>query len=163
MDFPKIIEWVKLTPKYLFPIALASGFLLFGPENLLSTLGVCDFAEVHKSYIGFVLLLSTALLLGAFLANIGNTLMGFISVKFKSYIYRTRLKDLTSEEKEVLKMYLDKDNRTCLFKISHGPVQNLMADKILFKTGPGINSTTHNVGIQTWAWRYLMKNKRLLK
>jgi hypothetical protein len=31
MDFSKYLDWIKLSPRYLLPIALFTGFALFAP------------------------------------------------------------------------------------------------------------------------------------
>ena len=64
IDVSKYLDWIiKLSPRFLFAIALFTGIVLFGPSWLLDTLGMTDWVTRFRYYFGLVFLLSAVLLL----------------------------------------------------------------------------------------------------
>jgi hypothetical protein len=35
-DLNRLVEWIKLSPRYLIPLSLFSNFLLFAPSDVLA-------------------------------------------------------------------------------------------------------------------------------
>jgi hypothetical protein len=48
MDFSKIIDFFKLSPKTFFGISLATGLLLFGPETIIQKMGLSYFVSQYR-------------------------------------------------------------------------------------------------------------------
>jgi Super-infection exclusion protein B len=112
MDTSKFLDWIKLSPRYLTPFAVVSGFLLFAKEKWLEVLGLAEFVQKYRPYIGIILLLSVGLLASHLL----NSVFGWISQrrnlsrKLKNGM--KHLQTLTLEEKEILKTYIETGTRT---------------------------------------------------
>src|SRR5205807_10388638 len=68
VDFGKIVDWIKLSPRHYFAVLLASGALLFLPDGALGVLGLVQLRTTYRGWIGAVFILSAALLLGHLLA-----------------------------------------------------------------------------------------------
>lgn len=162
-DVSKYIDWIKLSPKYLIGVIIASIFLLFSPESILSTLGISALVTSIKPFLSVTLVISTAMLLGALLASVGSFMGGIVSIWLKTFQYKSRLKDLTKEEKKILKSYLDQDTRSHLFNMTNGVVQGLVHEKILYQSTSMMSGITISYNIQPWAWRYIRKNKKILE
>ena len=163
MDLSKILEGIKLSPKYLLPIALASGFLLFGPPNYIAVLGLDAFVFSYRTWIGLILLLSSTLLLSHLLYGSWHWVSRQLQdLRFKSS-GRKRLANLTREEKETLREFILKQTRTQRLDFTSGVVTGLEHDKIIYQAA-GVGSVMgFDYNIQPWAWDYLNKNKRLLE
>ncbi len=43
-----LVEWIKLSPRYLLPISLFTGFALFAPEGSLSVFGLQDVVADYR-------------------------------------------------------------------------------------------------------------------
>jgi len=162
-DAHKFIDWIKLSPKYLIGIIIASCFLIFVPDDILKFLSIDTLVASIKPFLSFILIVSVAMLLGTFIANIGSFLGGILSIWLKTFQYKNRLKDLTKEEKEILISYLDNDTRSRRFNMTHGVVQGLVHEKILYQSTIMSSGITMSYNIQTWAWKYLKKNRKLLE
>ncbi len=72
MDWTKIVDWIKLSPKYLLPISLFSGALLFIDPNWISFFGLNNFVIQFRPFISIIFFLSDALLLSHFIFQIAN-------------------------------------------------------------------------------------------
>ena len=78
---------------------------------------------------------------------------------------KKRLHGLSSEEKTILRSYIDNDTKTQHFSIFDGVHSGLLAAKILYQSSmvsyPGRETFDYN--ITNWAWDYLKKHPELLK
>jgi len=159
-DYTKIIEWIKLSPKYLIGIAIFCGLLIFIPSDLLEYFSLKDIVSAIKPYLSLAFFGTVALLFAGFLSFLGEIFL----IRFKAFTYRSRFKDLTPEEKDILKSYIENEVRSQKFNIMNGTIQGLVADDILFRsTSLGTGDGYFSFKIQPWAWRYLKKNKHILE
>lgn len=158
-DYTKIVDWIKLSPKYLIGIAIFSGFLIFVSERVLDFFGLIQLVSSIRPYLALVFIASSALLLAGVISFLGNTIL----IRFKAFTYRHRLKDLTPEEKEILKLYIDGNTRSQEFSIMNGTIQGLVADKILYRSTNLGKDIFFSFNIKSWAWRYLKKNRNILE
>tara|TARA_R110002124_G_C8913628_1_gene510701 strand:- start:154 stop:558 length:405 start_codon:yes stop_codon:yes gene_type:complete len=133
------------------------------PNDILKFLSIDTFVESIKPILSFILIISVAMLLGALIAKIGFLLGGFLSIWLKTFQFKNRLKDLTKEEKEILISYLDNDTRSRRFNMTHGVVQGLVHEKILYQSTIMASGISQSYNIQPWAWKYLKKNRNLLE
>jgi hypothetical protein len=56
------VDWIKLSPRYLLPICIFTGFVVFAPPNVLSIFGIMGLVESYRAYFGLAFLLSATLL-----------------------------------------------------------------------------------------------------
>lgn len=164
MDWNKIIEWLKLSPKYLFSVGVVSGALLFGPDLFLKRLGLDLFIADYRKYIGVVFLGVNVLLL----AHVFSFTYSYFSKKVGDIRFlrkrRKRLHSLTDEEKSILSGYISNNTRSQDFECTNGVVLGLEMEKIIFRVS-SLSSyfTNFPYNIQPWAWEYLKENPELLK
>ena len=163
MDFSKLIEWIKLSPKYLVPIGLVSGFLLFANKTILERFGLVEFVTDFRSWVGIVFLLASALILTDIIIHF----IEWIKINYKNLrrnrFRLERFKNLTPEEKDILLGYLVQETRTQYFPINDGVVKGLEAEKIIFRSSNIGELYSWSFNIQPWAWEYLNKHSELLE
>jgi len=163
MDTSKFLDWIKLSPRYLTPFAVVSGFLLFAKEKWLEVLGLAEFVPKYRPYIGVILLLSVGLLASHWL----NSLYGWISQRRKlSRKLKNGMKHLqtlTLEEKELLRGYIKADTRTQYLPMGSGVVSGLEWDMILIRSSNIGDLEGWAYNIQPWVWDYLHEHPDLLR
>jgi hypothetical protein len=159
-----IMEAIKLSPRYLLPICIFTGFLVFAPKDVLSIFGLTGIVSSYRPYFGLVFLGSVSLLASsAFIV-----LYEFIKAKRRQRAVREyrrqRLHHLTEDEKELLRGFIEGQTRTQYLSMADGRVGQLGTEKILFRAsslGEYVDAFAYN--IQPWAWEYLNKHPELLE
>lgn len=164
MDFSRFKEWLELKSSHLFAIAFCSGVLLFAPDNFLSRIGLIKLADNFRSWIGGAFLLSTVLLLTRVLRGVTAPLRAWMRKKLFIRRKSRYLHDLTPEEKEVLRGFIENDTKTRSLSMMDGNVTGLANHDVIYRS----SSLGHMGGyfaynIQPWAWEYLRENPELLE
>ncbi|MDH0682935.1 superinfection exclusion B family protein [Achromobacter animicus] len=157
------LEFLKLAPRYLVAVAIVAGSLLFLPVSWLEQLGLQDFANVHRQWLGFAFLVSATL----WAIAIALTVWQAFSEKLfrrsvRQHVVR-RLSSLTEDEKQILRYYIAKNTRANMLKVDDGVVQGLVADSIIYRSasvGHMLEGFAHN--ITDFAWDQLHANPDLL-
>jgi hypothetical protein len=163
MDWSKLLDAVKLSPKYLAPIALASGFLLFSPAHYLITLGLDTFVNSYRSWIGLVFVISAALLIASLFQLVWSWSKSTYDGFRRIHAGENRLKHLTAEEKDVLRGYIVNQTRSQVLDFASGVVKGLEHEGIIYQASPlGTLIDGFAYNIQPWAWDYLNDHKELL-
>lgn len=158
MDWSKLIEGIKLSPKYLVPIAIVTGVLLFLSTNILGFN-----VSPYRLYIGIIFLLSSALSLSSLIIGICKKIMDCVREKINMHEMHNNLHNLTTEEKFILLGFILEDKKTQSLDISSGVVRGLVMNHIIFRStdyGNFVYGWHHN--IDPWAWKYLKKNQNLI-
>ncbi len=170
------VAWLKglydlPIPAY-FATAVVLGSVLFAPDPYAKGLGFSALLDqagllwgvTLRPFVGFVLV--TSLIFG--LTRVG--VLSYEGVR-KRYVdskesdrRRKRLHALTSDEKEVLRKFINERSRVAHFHIDDGVVNVLIRETIL-----GVAAHKHHhpwcwpYYIQPWAWDYLLENPALLE
>lgn len=163
LGFGKLIEWLKLSPRYLFAVTVACSLLLFLPASTLKNLGLIDIQKSFRPWFGVIWIVCIALMATHGLIAVGLWGKG----KLKRYRLlrrgRRRLHNLTSEEKRRLAPYIAKNTRTQLFTYTDGVVLELEVCGIIRRASiisEAFFEFPYN--IQPWAWGYLNKHPELV-
>ncbi len=162
MDFSKFPEWLKLSPRYLFPIALVTGFVLLASTGVLDVFGLTELVEAYRPYLGAACLLSSALLLTNWL------MLGYEWVTTRRRQVRDlrarqkRLHALTDDEKRVLRSYIGSQTRTQYLSVNDGVVNGLELEHVLFKASSAGHVEDWAYNLELWAWDYLNQHPGLL-
>ncbi len=162
-NIPNIPEWLKLSPKYLLPVVIVSGVLVFGGDSLLDKLGMKIWQQANRQWIGGAFLLSSALCL----SNFGATVFGWLRVSFQRQAlmrrWRQRLQALTPDEQELLRFFIINQTRTQKLNVMDGVVGGLEAAKIIYKSATvGTVFDGWDYNLQPWAWDYLNEHPQLV-
>ena len=167
MNFPdpaKLLDALKLSPRILLGVAIATGVALFAPIAFLKQLGLENLVASGRGWIGAAFLISAALFLAYALtkpAEMIATQIGQWSALRKA---RKSLKQLSPQEKRVLKDYLDRKESIRTYQISDGVVQGLYRKQILYlPSSVSVHGQWFAYNIQTWAYEHLTKQPQLLE
>lgn len=159
MDLAKLIEWIKLSPKYLLPISIISGLLIFSNEKLLNVFGIYEFVIDYRAVLGIVFLVSSALVLSNIILYLFSFGKKFYSQKYLEKIRISKLMNLTPDQKDLLYKYIFFDTRTQKFPVTDGNVTELVYYKIIYQASIVGNLDNWPYNIQPWAWNYLKKHE----
>jgi superinfection exclusion protein B len=158
MDLSKLVEWIKLSPKYLLGIALACGVLLFFPSAWVKFLGLEVFLSAARPWIGIVFVAAIVLVI----VNIGSNIWIWVRNYVKSKLQRKRqierLHKLTAEEKEILLGFILNKTRTQYLAYADGVVKGLEAERIIFESSNVGDLERWSYNIQPWAWNIINSN-----
>lgn len=106
MDFSGALSWLKLSPKYLISIAIASGIVLFSPANLIETFGLNEVRDSYKPFIGLAFILSLSLVSASTSFAVYKWIQTRIKWKINLSKYQSYLSNLTNEEADILRDYI---------------------------------------------------------
>lgn len=162
MDISKFLDWIKLSPRHLAALAIASGFLLFARDKWLETIGLSEFAPKYKAYIGIIFLLACALLASQILSWLYLRVSERRKWARKIKNATKHLNSLTEEEKGMLRGYIESSSRTQYLPIGSGVVRGLEWDMILIQASDIGDLEDWPYNIQPWAWDYLHKHPEIL-
>ena len=158
----KAFDALKLSPKYLVPISVATGFLLFATTNVLNKLGLNELKTKYTPWIGGIFLVSTTLLLShaviAALSWMKNKIKRSLAIRNS----RKRLHSLILGEKEILRGFILGQTKTQYLDLENGVVRGLELDIIIYKASNIGQINTWAYNIQSWAWDYLNEHPALL-
>jgi hypothetical protein len=157
------LELLKLAPRYLAAIAAAAGFLLFGSDELLKRLGVANFAQHQREWIGLCLLVASALLLMDGGVAVVRGVRDFM--RHREFVKRRtqRLHALTEEEKQILRYYVAAQTKTNVLRLDDGVVQGLVSAGVIHRAatmGNFLEGLAHN--IDDSVWQYLNEHHTIL-
>lgn len=163
MRLPELPDWLRVPTEQLAAVAVASGVLLFAPDGWLSVLGLDWLREQTRPWLGTLFLLSGSvvgvkLTVDAFLWARDRLRERRLRVRGKR-----RLRNLTPDEKELLRAYFEEDTRTRELSVMDGNVQGLDRAGILrcvAKTGVMGGFVFE---LRGWAREYLREHPELLE
>jgi hypothetical protein len=159
----KFFELLKVRIQIIIGAFAVDAFLVFGPDSFLKKIGVLTYREKGKPYFGWLLALLSVWIVAA--------IAGFIQEKLQSYFFlrtmKKRLSVLTTQEKNVLRRYIEGETRSQYLDIGSPLVQGLAAEGIIYRA-TSMSSPMHGFGafgfnIQPWAWEHLNKHRDLLR
>ena len=162
-----MVEYLKLvisqTPKILLGIALFCFGGIIAPDSLLLKLGVLNIRESSKQWLPIVFWLSLALLISHAFFGLFPFFKGRLNGWIIVHRGKKRLNDLTREEKEILRGYVEGNTMTQTFDCTDGAVLALENEHIIYRASElSQGFTDFPFNIQPWARQHLNKNARLL-
>jgi hypothetical protein len=159
-----VLEFLKLAPRYFIALGLFAAFLIFCPDGLLRQLGVFDFAQSNRTWLGVALIASAALFAVSVSVNIFDWLKAWWRRRKEFRHITKRLCRLTEDEKQILRFYISEKTRTNTLSIEDGVVQELVSERIIYRSasvGSMLEGFAHN--ISDIAWDYLDDYPQLLE
>lgn len=158
MDFTKILDWLKLSPRYLIPIALVTGFAIFSSDTILNTFGITSLVNTYRGYIGAVFIISFVL---AFTEGALLVYRPIAAMRAKAKAAKKLedfLQKLTHDEKRILRQYIDRQKKTAYFDIEDGVVGGLEDHGIIYKSTNVGRADRWAYNIVPDVWDYLQKH-----
>jgi len=158
-DWSKIVDSIKLPPRYLFALSLAGFLLLFMPAAFIDRMGLLTFRQRFLPYIGAISLLSGTLLI----AHFGAFIVDWFKVRMNLRTMHKSLKSLTAAEKEALRPFILDGENTQDFAVNDGVAGGLHAKHILYPSSSVGMGFQFPYNIQPWARQYLKRHPKLLR
>jgi len=159
-----LIDWIKLSPRYLLPVCIFCGFVVFAPPRLLSIFGLTGIVSSYRPWFGLAFLLSAALVVSSAVFALYERLKERRLGKTVREYQRHRLHHLTEGEKELLRGFIHNQTRTRNLSMSDGRVGQFEMENIIFRSSSlGQYPDAFAYNIQPWAWEYLNKHPEVLQ
>ena len=160
MDVSKLTEWLKLSSEHLVGVLLFSsavlGTLILAPDDWLRALGLAEFSNEYRTWLGLLLVLSTALLIVRLVTAVFRWSRQEVVLRRNVRRRRQRLHTLTGPERGILAKYVKENTRTQYLDVTDGVVRGLEAEQIIYRPASlSANYTVFAYNIQPWAWDYL--------
>jgi len=112
---------------------IASAALLFIPEALVVQLGLEEIRHHYRTYAGVVFIASASLVAVSTISScVRIALRPWRDHRFNRSVYRT-LSELTQEEKEFLRQFMDGGSNTVTAAINDGIAGGLAAKHIIYR------------------------------
>jgi hypothetical protein len=161
---PELKDWLNLiSPRYLVPVAVTTGFLVFASDQGLQKLGLTSLKQTYEAWIGGTFLLSSVLIASHMMFGLVDWFRGFRARRNMQLAAYKRLHHLSLDEKLVLQPFLVERVLTRNLDFTHGAVATLEHEGIIAKaasTGSLIDGWPYR--IQDWALNYLQANPELI-
>jgi hypothetical protein len=153
-------------PKIYAGAFIASLLLLFLPANIIAEMGLTDFRLSNRPVIAAIFIISGSLL--AVHIFFGGA--PYAKSKLKNWSWRkaTReyLTELTNQEKEFLRYYINEGQNTRYASIHDGVANGLVAKSIVYRASNfsvgGVPGNKFAFNLQHYARTYLNNNRGLL-
>ena len=159
IDWGKIVESLKLPPRYVFALALAGALVLFLPDTFVNRIGLLTFRQRFLPFIGAITLLSSTLLV----AHAGAFIVDWLKRRINLRAMQKSLKSLTAGEKDALRPFILDGENTRDFAVNDGVAGGLHARHILFPSSNAGYAMMFPYNLQPWARDYLKKHPKLIK
>lgn len=159
-----LLEFLKLTPRYLVSLGIATSFLLFSPKNVLQYLRIYNFTQDYRQWISILLILSVALLAVSIAIEAMQVIKHWWNKKKFYNRMSKRLNNLTEDEKQILRYYIANQTKSNVLKFDDGIVQGLVAKDIIRRAsslGNLLEGFPYN--ISEFAWEYLNEDPWILE
>lgn len=169
--FSGLLSSIKQTSPVIFTgLAIASGIVLFGDGELISTIGLNEFRDANKPYIGGCFVLSLSIVFAQTITGLFGLLKNQITrwqkAKESKKAMESRKADLinlTPDEKAYLAPYIFGQEATRYFLMEDGIKGSLEAKGILYRAsnmGDMVTGWAYN--LQPWAREHLQSNPQIL-
>ena len=130
-----IASLLKLPPKILAGLAIASGLLLFLPSNIISRLYMDNFKSTYGFVIGVVFIVTISILSSYLFITIGKSVMKIYNNKQLIKHRRAFLEKLDNEDKILIKEMMNQASKTLELPMKHGTVIKLSYYKVISPAG----------------------------
>lgn len=153
----------EISSKVALPIFIATCMLLFLPTTYSVTLGLDQFRDAYRIWIGVILLVSAAALITNALWALGRFIKPWVWAHAFVFTNKSSLYSLTNEEKAILRRFILDGEASVGAAVSSGPI-NLLERKNVVVRASNLAAfhTTFMYIMQPWARTYLSKRKHLL-
>lgn len=162
-----LADFFKLPTKIMFALALASGMVLFLPDNIVAKIYMVDFRNKYGFAIGVLFLISFSILAVNVFVGVYNYISNKYSVKKFKATAKERLQKLDDYQKGIVYGLYMEDNHTDELPLYDGAVNWLEQNIIITKTTnhyavSDLNNAVFPYMLQPWAFEELQKDSELL-
>lgn len=154
-----------LSAKYMIAVFLCAGFSLFAPCRILDGVGVADFRDEYRTFIGIAFLSTAALLVVYSAIALGRVFRSIRNTAARRRMEERYLCTLAEAEKRLLRIYVWQGQATQNLPIQDGVTGGVQAKGIIYRASSLSNADyppTFAYNIQPWAEEYLKGHPELL-
>jgi Super-infection exclusion protein B len=126
-----VLDWLKLPQRVLWGLVAVAASMLWGPPWFINGLGLQDFINDYRKYLGvifLVLLTPTATAIFTSLSDLGRAAWSRRQLARRRV---QRLHDLSDPEKVLLRRYISGNTRSQTLEMADGVTQGLQAVQII--------------------------------
>lgn len=153
-----IATWLLLTT------AAVTAGMVWAPPGLASSLGVTEFRETYRLWIGLFFFFSCAGILTRLLLEGTARFRKFCREQKKVNVLKYHLKQLNPDEQKCLLPYIEEKVSTQYVGMENGIFNGLQAKGIVYRsTQVAVRGFIFGWNLQPWVQEYLRKHPRLLK
>lgn len=165
-DF-NLADFFKLPTKIMFAIALASGMVLFLPDNVVAKMYMVDFRNKYGFAIGLLFLISFSILTVTLIIGIYKYFSYKRSMKKFKATAKERLQKLDNYQKAIVYGLYMEDNHTSELPFHDGAVKWLKQNIIITETASqyavsDLNNAVFPYMLHPWVVEELQKDSELL-
>ena len=165
-DF-NLADFFKLPTKIMFALALASGMVLFLPDNIVAKMYMVDFRNKYGFAIGLLFLTSFSILAVTLIIGIYKYFSHKRSMKKFKATAKERLQKLDNYQKAIVYVLYMEDNHTSELPFHDGAVKWLKQNMIITETTnqylvSDLNNAVFPYMLQPWAVEELQNDSELL-
>ncbi|MDU1442681.1 MAG: super-infection exclusion protein B [Clostridium cochlearium] len=166
-DF-NVSDFFKLPTKIMFAIALATGLILFLPENIVAKLYMVDFRNKYGFVIGLIFLISVSISIISFIVIIYRYYSNkYYMKKFKDGA-NDRLKKFSDYQKAIVYYLFSMENHTGELPLHDGAVVWLKNNMVIIETTnqymvSDLNNAVFPYMLQPWVVEELEKDRGLFE
>lgn len=165
-DF-NLADFFKLPTKIMFALALASGMVLFLPDNIVAKMYMVDFRNKYGFTIGLLFLISFSILVVTLIIGIYKYFSHKRSMKKFKATAKERLQKLDNYQKAIVYGLYMEDNHTSELPFHDGAVKWLKQNIIITETASqyavsDLNNAVFPYMLHPWVVEELQKDSELL-
>ena len=165
-DF-NLVDFFKLPTKIMFALALASGMVLFLPDNIVAKMYMVDFRNKYGFAIGLLFLISFSILAVTLIIGIYKCFSHKRSMKKFKATAKERLQKLDNYQKAIVYGLYMEDNHTSELPFHDGAVKWLKQNIIITETASqyavsDLNNAVFPYMLHPWVVEELQKDSELL-
>ena len=162
-----LADFFKLPTKIMFAIALASGMVLFLPDNIVAKMYMVDFRNKYGFAIGLLFLTSFSILAVTLIIGIYKYFSHKHFMKKFKATAKERLQKLDNYQKAIVYGLYIEDNHTSELPFHDGAVKWLKQSMIIIETTnqylvSDLNNAVFPYMLQPWAVEELQNDSELL-
>lgn len=165
-DF-NLADFFKLPTKIMFALALASGMVLFLPDNIIAKMYMVDFRNNYGFAIGLLFLISFSILAVTLIIGIYKYFSHKRSMKKFKATAKERLQKLDNYQKAIVYGLYMEDNHTSELPFHDGAVKWLKQNIIITEAASqyavsDLNNAVFPYMLHPWVVEELQKDSELL-
>ncbi|MER9506018.1 super-infection exclusion protein B [Mesorhizobium sp. M0579] len=153
----------EISSKVALPIFATLALVLFLPDVPARALGILQFREAYRIWIGVLFLLSAAALISNLLWVIGRFIKPWVTQWLYIREHRKSLQVLTEDEKIILRSFIVDGAASVSANMNSGPINLLVNKDVVVRASDlSLRYTVFSYLLQPWAREYLENNRNLL-
>jgi hypothetical protein len=155
-----LLELLKQPLRYSIALGVVAAIVLFTPDSVVNKLGLLQYRNQGKPYLGVVLLVCITIAIASGIGAVGSKINDYRFWKAR----KKRLHRLSAEEKQILRAYIERQTRSLNLSVTSGVVNGLEQETIIYRASNlGHLMAGFAYNIQPWAWDYLNEHRDLLR